>query len=449
MALFDALIGELASKFNLGTKAGPLVSELLRFMTNQQQGGFTGFLDRFKTAGLGNMVASWISKGENLPLSAPQVDQILGSSVITSFANKLGLGGSVISSALAYAIPKIINLVTPDGVAPTGVPAAISSFLGQGTTPAAPRVEPAKVAAGGMPKWVWLLPLLALLGLGWYFLSGKPEEKVATAPPVVTQTAPSVQPKLALQNDNGVVTVSGVVKDDTTKTSIFDAIKAVFGEGKVKGDITVDPNAGPATWLTNLRAALASFTIPGLKALFDGNAINIGGLIPDADRNSIIASLKSLFGTDFNVSALADPVTDAVKSAVAKSAAALAGLQAGFGPKDVTDALNLSIVHFVTDSAEVAAYNRVLLAQAAAVLKQLPAGTVIEISGHTDSTGDPAANQTLSEQRAEAVRGVLIEQGVDPNMVTAKGYGATQPVASNDTPEGRFQNRRISYSVVE
>jgi OOP family OmpA-OmpF porin len=87
------------------------------------------------------------------------------------------------------------------------------------------------------------------------------------------------------------------------------------------------------------------------------------------------------------------------------------------------------------------------LAQAATVLKQLPAGTVIQISGHTDSTGDAAANQTLSQQRAEAVRAVLIAQGVDPSMLTAKGYGSSQPIASNDTPEGRFQNRRIAFNV--
>jgi outer membrane protein OmpA-like peptidoglycan-associated protein len=52
---------------------------------------------------------------------------------------------------------------------------------------------------------------------------------------------------------------------------------------------------------------------------------------------------------------------------------------------------------------------------------------------------------TLSQQRAEAVRSYLVEQGVPPGMLVAKGYGDTRPVASNDTDEGRFRNRRIEF----
>ena len=74
---------------------------------------------------------------------------------------------------------------------------------------------------------------------------------------------------------------------------------------------------------------------------------------------------------------------------------------------------------------------------------------MIEIGGHTDNTGDPASNMQLSMQRADAVRQVLIGYGVDPAMLTARGYGETKPVASNDTPEGRFENRRIAYTVVQ
>jgi OOP family OmpA-OmpF porin len=55
----------------------------------------------------------------------------------------------------------------------------------------------------------------------------------------------------------------------------------------------------------------------------------------------------------------------------------------------------------------------------------------------------------LSQQRAEAVRAALIEAGVDPSMLVAKGYGSASPVAGNDTLEGRFRNRRIEYRVVK
>lgn len=448
MGIFDSLVGELASKFGLGAKAGPLVGELLRFINNQS-GGIAGFIDKFKLAGLGNLIASWVGRGDSAPpMTGPQVEQVLPESAIKTFASKLGLGSSVVTSALAVAIPKVIGLLTPGGTIPTGVPPALSAFLGSSAArlPSNPQVT-AK-ASGGMGK-KWLIPgliVLGLLGLGWYLLTGKPTDKVTTAPAV---TAPAVQPKIALSNDDGVVNISGVVKDEGARASILDTLKAAFGAGNVKGDITVNPSASPANWLANLRSAVENFKIPGLQALFDGASVSIGGLIADADRDRIIASLKSLFGPDVSVGPLSDLTADAVKNAANKTVAALSALKPGFTGKDVVSALNLSIINFSSGSARVPGFNQVVLQQAAAIIKQLPAGTVIEIGGHTDNTGDPAANMQLSQQRAEAVRQVLVQSGVDPSMLIAKGYGATQPVASNDTPEGRFQNRRIAYSVAQ
>lgn len=67
----------------------------------------------------------------------------------------------------------------------------------------------------------------------------------------------------------------------------------------------------------------------------------------------------------------------------------------------------------------------------------------IRIAGHTDNVGDAQRNQQLSEARAEAVRGYLVAHGIDGSRIEAVGYGDQQPVASNDTEEGRQQNRRI------
>ncbi|MCC6839253.1 MAG: OmpA family protein [Flavobacteriales bacterium] len=72
----------------------------------------------------------------------------------------------------------------------------------------------------------------------------------------------------------------------------------------------------------------------------------------------------------------------------------------------------------------------------------------IEVGGHTDNVGNDAANQQLSEQRANAVREFLINQGIDAARVLAKGYGETRPVATNDTDEGRAQNRRTEVTVL-
>lgn len=75
-------------------------------------------------------------------------------------------------------------------------------------------------------------------------------------------------------------------------------------------------------------------------------------------------------------------------------------------------------------------------------------GVTIEIGGHTDNQGSVAHNQELSENRAQSVMNYLIEQGVSPDRITAKGYGQDHPIADNDTPEGRAKNRRTEVKVM-
>lgn len=67
----------------------------------------------------------------------------------------------------------------------------------------------------------------------------------------------------------------------------------------------------------------------------------------------------------------------------------------------------------------------------------------IEVAGHTDSRGSDEYNINLSQQRAEAVRNYLVSKGIAADRLSAKGYGESQPVAGNDTDEGRFKNRRV------
>lgn len=76
-------------------------------------------------------------------------------------------------------------------------------------------------------------------------------------------------------------------------------------------------------------------------------------------------------------------------------------------------------------------------------------GWLIVIAGHTDNTGNPQLNQTLSLKRAEAVRGWMRDTGDVPESCFAvQGYGASRPIATNDTPEGRALNRRVEISLV-
>ena len=82
------------------------------------------------------------------------------------------------------------------------------------------------------------------------------------------------------------------------------------------------------------------------------------------------------------------------------------------------------------------------------VLKACPTAQV-QLAGHTDSTGDPASNQTLSQSRADAVRAMLISNGVSPDRMTTIGYGQDRPVATNDTDEGKARNRRTELVVLK
>ena len=72
---------------------------------------------------------------------------------------------------------------------------------------------------------------------------------------------------------------------------------------------------------------------------------------------------------------------------------------------------------------------------------------IVEVEGHTDSTGTPAYNMDLSRARAEAVRTALVRDGVDPSRIEARGFGETAPLASNRTAAGRLQNRRVEIIV--
>jgi outer membrane protein OmpA-like peptidoglycan-associated protein len=73
--------------------------------------------------------------------------------------------------------------------------------------------------------------------------------------------------------------------------------------------------------------------------------------------------------------------------------------------------------------------------------------TLIVVDGHTDSTGSDVYNQQLSERRANSVAGFLRSSGVDSRRILAGGFGETQPIATNETPQGRAQNRRVEITL--
>ncbi|HTD22936.1 MAG TPA: OmpA family protein [Terriglobales bacterium] len=108
--------------------------------------------------------------------------------------------------------------------------------------------------------------------------------------------------------------------------------------------------------------------------------------------------------------------------------------------------VTMADILFESGSWNLRAGTREKLARVAGVILSYP-GLNLKIEGHTDGVGGDAYNQQLSEKRAAVVRDYLVQQGVSLNSVAAVGYGKTQPMASNDTAEGRRQNRRVDLIV--
>ena len=108
--------------------------------------------------------------------------------------------------------------------------------------------------------------------------------------------------------------------------------------------------------------------------------------------------------------------------------------------------VNMSDVLFDTGRFTLKPGAREKLAKISGILLAHP-GLTLQIEGHTDSVGGDEFNQQLSERRADSVRDFLAEQGVPGSSITARGFGKTQPVASNDTSEGRQRNRRVELVV--
>lgn len=110
--------------------------------------------------------------------------------------------------------------------------------------------------------------------------------------------------------------------------------------------------------------------------------------------------------------------------------------------------VTLGDVLFAFNKAELSAQAAPRLDKLAEFLRQFPDRKLI-IEGHTDSVGGDSYNQDLSERRAQAVQSALVQRGVAPDRITARGYGKTYPVAENGSAEGRAMNRRVEIVIAD
>jgi OOP family OmpA-OmpF porin len=111
-------------------------------------------------------------------------------------------------------------------------------------------------------------------------------------------------------------------------------------------------------------------------------------------------------------------------------------------PDVCSGVIRLRGVEFEFDRAELTPTSEVVLDAAAEGLRACP-NVPVRVEGHTDSLGSEEYNQNLGQRRAESVRAYLVGGGVKAGKITARSYGETRPIATNDTDEGRALNRRV------
>jgi uncharacterized protein YidB (DUF937 family) len=126
MGLFDNIAGAVLGKM-MGDKGAMAQAALEMF---HQYGGLEGVLEKFNQAGLGNLVASWVGKGENLPISPNQITEVLGGTTIADMAAKFGLTPEMLSAQIAEHLPNVVDKMTPDGKVEANSGDLLSTVLG-------------------------------------------------------------------------------------------------------------------------------------------------------------------------------------------------------------------------------------------------------------------------------------------------------------------------------
>jgi len=112
MGLLDGILG--------GKDGGGAAMSAISDLLGSQEGGVGGLVKSFEAGGLGELAKSWVAKGDNLPISAQQIEGVLSSGVVAQFAQKLGVDPHVAAGQIAQVLPQVIDRLTPNGELPSG-----------------------------------------------------------------------------------------------------------------------------------------------------------------------------------------------------------------------------------------------------------------------------------------------------------------------------------------
>lgn len=187
--------------------------------------------------------------------------------------------------------------------------------------------------------------------------------------------------------------------------------------------------------------------------------VNSRGCPPDSDRDGVIDALDACRdsaweavvderGCALGKDADGDGVADDVDECKNTSAAEQVDARGCALKKPDVRASVLKGVAFASNSSQLLASSRAVLDETAQMLRANPSLRA-EIAGHTDSQGEAAYNQWLSQRRAEAVRSYLVSRGIAANRLVARGYGESNPVADNASAAGRALNRRVELRPID
>ncbi|MFE1570547.1 YidB family protein [Comamonas odontotermitis] len=225
--MFDTLIRDMADRFGLGDKAKDLVAMVLAYITDPANGGLSGLLDRFRSAGLGGLADSWLSTTEESRTPTnDEVSSVFGASggLLSTLSDKLHLPKDAVTSAVGALLPALVSRLSPNGMLPATLPAEAVALIGSGksllggllgsgaaaaagvvgagtaavssaaSTVSTAAASTATAAGGGIGKWLpWIIgALVVIFGISY---CGKKTPDTAPAPAAPAATpAPAPEP---------------------------------------------------------------------------------------------------------------------------------------------------------------------------------------------------------------------------------------------------------------
>jgi outer membrane protein OmpA-like peptidoglycan-associated protein len=250
----------------------------------------------------------------------------------------------------------------------------------------------------------------------------------------------------------GPGTLAEVAADAGTFSTLLAAAEAAGLVAALSGEVPLTILAPTDAAFDALPAGAVEALLADRERLIDVLSGHIVAGVADSGAVAAATEVVTLSGAAWPVTADDDALMVGDATVTAPDIPAANGLIHVIDTVLLTEAdltlnviLDLEPITFEAGSSVITAEGRAVLDRA---VEYFTANNVaVEIAGHTDSDGSEATNLALSQRRADAVRQYLIDNGVDEELVTAVGYGESQPVADNATPEGRAENRRIEFRL--